>query len=498
MTTNISAELRKALVLACRTTVEMAGARLYAAGEGDESGGEITPEMRDDLLAKVRTGAYVALDVDILAYEQRPGVANRNFVRFRDGNMIALGASGKGKPFLRDHAQRDSLAVAGKILTSKTTKLADGHYEMRMRVRLTASWAVELALRGLLFAVSIGWEPTGPVECSACAAPVYTKCYHWPGDRVTETPQSDGTKKFVRDRNGDLTVEWIYTQAELIETSMCPIGGVKLAGFDGVRAALAASFPDDVEGDGLSRASDFDHRSSAPEPALTPEPSNMNTAPIVAATLAAVVVMTEAQHAHYARLSAADQESFAAKTSAERDAIVAGALAADPVVHKTKSGLEIRKSHGDIALMLAKQGDVQADALEAQRLALAAQTDATALAVLRSRAGTEIGALAGDLETKVAVLRAVDSIADEPTRTKVLAMLKGAQVAMAELGRPKGANPGGDPVLADKASAFTALEAALAPWCKTKNISAVWTEGLAAFAGSVEGKPLVDAYNATL
>lgn len=221
---------------------------LYAAGSGDESGAELTTDVRDELLRKCAAGEYVAVDIDVLAYEQRDGVRNRNNVRFRNESLIALGASGKGKPFLRDHEQWDSMSVAGKIITSKTTKLAEGQYEMRMRVRLTAPWAVELALRGLLFAVSIGWEAEGPIECSTCGTAIYTKCYHWPGDRVTEMPQADGTKKFVWDRNGVNVVEWIYTKAALKECSICPIGGVKLAGVEGVRAALAAAglaFPDD-------------------------------------------------------------------------------------------------------------------------------------------------------------------------------------------------------------------------------------------------------------
>lgn len=434
--------LHKAAPLLCRASVEIAAAKLYAAGSGDESGDEITPAMRDELLAKLKAGLHVAIDADILAYEQRTGVANRNFVRFRDGNLIALGGTGKGRPFLRDHEQRDSLAVAGKVLTSRTTKLDEGRlYELRQRVRVTAPWAVELALRDLLFAVSIGWEPTGPVECSACAAPIYTKCYHWPGDKVTETPQSDGSKKYLRDRSGALTVEWIYTSAELIETSMCPIGGVKLAGFEGVRAALAATFPDDEHGDGLVRGDDLAANSTrddvVPQPVLTPEPHQMSTPTIV--------VLTESQAAYYGKLSASDQAGYLAKSSADRDADVARALAADPVLHTAKSGLEIRRSHGEVALALAKQSDAQSDALDAQRKQLDLATETATVLTLRTRATLEIGHLAGTDSVKVAVLRALDGIADEPTRSAAILMLKGADAAFAELGTAKGADPASDP-----------------------------------------------------
>ena len=214
-------------------------------------GGPITEALRDELLAKCAAGEYVELDLDVLAYEQRPGVANRKHVRFRDGLMTRLGASGKNKPFLRDHLQGEALARGGTILVSKAEKRGEGDYAIHEHVRLTAPWAVEAALRGLMDRVSIGWWPTGPIECSVCGTEVFTKCYHWPGDKVTESTKSDGSKQFLRDRAGDRVVEWVFTEAELIETSFVNVPAVPGAGVDKVRAALSAAFPDLVEGDGL-------------------------------------------------------------------------------------------------------------------------------------------------------------------------------------------------------------------------------------------------------
>ena len=200
----------------------------------------VTPATRDELLAKVRAGEHVELELDVYAFEQLAGERNRKNVRFRDGAMQALGRSGVGKPVLRDHAQDNMLAVAGKVISSKAEKTGEGAYAVTQTWRLMAPWAVELALRGLLSTVSIGWRATGPVLCSACNATVFSQCYHCPGDRLAEKIGDDGVKRNVRDRAGSIVVEWIYTDAELVETSVVSVPAVPSAHIEGIRAALSA------------------------------------------------------------------------------------------------------------------------------------------------------------------------------------------------------------------------------------------------------------------
>ena len=478
--------------LVCRSTIGVAP-RLYASGAGDESGGEITDELRDELLTRLEAGKYVAVDIDLLAYEQRPNVRNRNSIRFRDESLIAMGATGKGKPFLRDHEQRDSLAVAGKIISSKTTKLGEGHYEIRMRARLTARFAVDLALRDLLTAVSIGWEPTGDVICSACAKPVYTVCYHWPGDRVTETPQSDGSKKYLRDRNGVLVVEWIYTNADLIETSLSPIGGVKLAGVEGIRAALSAAgltqpeFPDDESLPALNAdpiAADKSTREPpVPQPALTPEKPQMK-----------IVILTTAQHAHYLTLSSDEQTAFLEKTSAQRDADVAAKLSADPPIWKGElTGVEVRKSDGVLALQLATANEDSVKQQRAMGLQLAAATEANTLAAFRLRASTELAHIAGTEDVKVAILRALETIPDVTVRASALLSLKSADALGKDAAIPKGVNPGLSPADGDPLAAFNAGVDAFA------KANGIKDPGLALeqFLGTPEGRTLKKTYDAT-
>ena len=210
-------------------------------GELRASGTAITAEKRDELLQRAASGQHVEIEVDLLAYEQKPGVRNRNSVRFRDGSMLSIGRSGRGMPFLRDHNKWELDARGGTIVASETEKRGEGDYAIRQTVKLTAPWAVDLALRGLLTSVSIGWRPTGPVLCSACDAPIFEQCWHLPGDRLAEKDLGKAGKKLVRDPNGLTVVEWIYTAAELVETSGVNVPGVPAARVEDVRASMFAS-----------------------------------------------------------------------------------------------------------------------------------------------------------------------------------------------------------------------------------------------------------------
>lgn len=231
------AELAKVLPSVC-TLAHVAPVLAVRSG-----GVAITPEKRDELLEALAAGRYVEVEVDMLAYEQEAGKRNRNSVRFRDGAMMSLGRSGAGTPFLKDHDRWSMLSKGGSITSSRTDKLTEGHYQVHQTAKLTAPWAVELALRGLLDAVSIHWGYSGPVMCSACDAPIFTQCYHFPGDTLTEQDLGKAGKKLVRDPKGELVVEWIYTDAELRETSAVPIGGVPTAAVKDVRAALSEHVP---------------------------------------------------------------------------------------------------------------------------------------------------------------------------------------------------------------------------------------------------------------
>lgn len=206
------------------------------------NGAAVTGEARDEMLRRCAAGDYVELELDVLAFEQRPGVSNRNYVRFRDGGMLAMGRTGVGTPFLRDHDQWDAMARGGTVVASTAEKRGEGDYAIRQTVKLTAPWAVELALRGLLTTLSIGWRPTGPVLCTVCNANFF-RCSHMPGQRYTERADESapGGRTFVPDPTGTLVCECLYTAAELVETSGVNVPAVPSAQIEAIRASLAAA-----------------------------------------------------------------------------------------------------------------------------------------------------------------------------------------------------------------------------------------------------------------
>ncbi len=190
----------------------------------------ITTETRDEMLVKCRAGEYVELYMDLDAYEQREGERNRACVRLSSGAVAPAARSAKGRPFLRDHEQKNTLARGGEIVESKSVKRGDGDYVIRMTVKLTAPWAVEMALRGLLSFISVGLRATGPVMCSHCGTEVFTECWHYRGESIV-------TKAGAEPQ----VCEWIYTSAEIVEASSVNVPAVPGAHIEGIRAALSAA-----------------------------------------------------------------------------------------------------------------------------------------------------------------------------------------------------------------------------------------------------------------
>lgn len=210
---------------------------LFSSMPGDEcqlairdQGEALSEARRIELLQAVRAGEHVELELTIMPFRQDRGVINRNAVRFKEGALSGLGKSGSKTPFLRDHQQRDVMARGGTVTASKMLKdeAQDGAYLLQQTVRLTKPWAVEGVLDGTIDRFSIGWNPTGPVLCSACETPVWQSCYHYPGDVI-----SVGETKF--------TVEWVFTKAELVETSAVSVPAVVGTEIEEIRAALSVA-----------------------------------------------------------------------------------------------------------------------------------------------------------------------------------------------------------------------------------------------------------------
>lgn len=475
----------------------------------------VTAELRDELLRAIDAGTlgYCEIDVPMLAYEQRAGVDNRNFVCFRDASMRAIAKTGESKPFLRDHEQRDSMARGGTLIESTTKVPTEGHYEIRQVARLTEPWAIAMYLRGNMTTVSIGWIPTGPVLCSVCDAPWPEKCggwwMHWPGDRLKEVIDDEGKKTYVQSSKGSIIVRWIYTAAELIETSCVPVPGVPTAGMDQLRVTLSASFPgfsfDDTSDEESPRAAELAGKSTPARAARSvdpqPETSMADQHPddakhaTLRKALMAALILPEAHRAHAATLTADEAEAFCTSTAAERAATVQAALDADPVVFTGElTGITVRQSEGANAKRyaeLAEQGAAANKRHEDALAVAAARDEEHAVATICS---SRLAHLPGSDKVHANIVRSLQKAGDPALLEESLRALSGASETSKAAGKAPGANPEQDP--APEGDSLAVWKHAVEAYAKKAGITDL---GLAAekFLGTPEGLAAKKAYDAT-
>ena len=229
--------------------------------------------------------------------------------------------------------------------------------------------------------------------------------------------------------------------------------------------------------------------------ARAPQNKSTHRTPTSEATDMKTIVLTEAQHAHYSKLSATEQEAFVNKSAAERDAEVQKALDADPIVFKgEKTGIEVRKSQGDFAMKIAKQAEENAVTMAKQAEEIAKRDAAIRKAAIRKRAAEVLGNMPGDDETHDFIIERLDI--EDPKAQKALETLKGI-VATSTIGkRAAGVNGSTETVVTTKQDAFAALKKGLETFCTEQKIAKVWTDGLDAFVKTAAGKALYDAHEA--
>jgi len=145
----------------------------------------------------------------------------------------------------------------------------------------------------------------------------------------------------------------------------------------------------------------------------------------ISKSLASVVALSTTQRARHDALDLPDQLAFLAKSSLDRDAEVTKALEADPVV-ATIEGRDVRKSQDPTGAIAALAKQAAAD-----RVRVATAEAGTAQLALEKRADLEIPKLPGDVAVRSAILKAIDGIADEPTRKAAHAAVKAGSAAIA-------------------------------------------------------------------
>ena len=205
---------------------------LDAAGHVVTERSKLTDDQRQKLLARARAGELVSVQVEAITFIQR-ATPNRNLTRISDKELGAFAASFEGRPVLRDHAHDNSLARAGRVLSSTLEKRPDEHgaSQIRMTMELTAPWAVELALRDLTNEFSVAWHSAGDAVCSICATPMaqvwsfmVSACQHEVGQPY-----------------GDKICQVEFTDVEGIEVSLVNVPAVQGVGIEHVGAQLAAN-----------------------------------------------------------------------------------------------------------------------------------------------------------------------------------------------------------------------------------------------------------------
>ena len=144
----------------------------------------------------------------------------------------------------------------------------------------------------------------------------------------------------------------------------------------------------------------------------------------------AISGLSGAEKTHYDGLSEADQAGFLSATAEQRAAELTAKAAAeqadDPVVFEGVDGIRVLKSQGSEFLSMAKNLDAltrKAARLEQE------QVDAT----FRKRAEGDFAGLPGSVDTRVALLKAVESIDADDVKEQALQVLKAHADSFSEM-----------------------------------------------------------------
>lgn len=135
--------------------------------------------------------------------------------------------------------------------------------------------------------------------------------------------------------------------------------------------------------------------------------------------------MSDVQKAHYQGLDVEAAVEFIEKTSDEMDADLDAAADADMVVYKSTDGTDYRQSDDPRTVALAKKAD--ANDKKIAKMEKAAENTAYA-----KRAKDELSHLPGTEDSKVATLKAIDTIEDEDVRKTSLEALHAQNTDMAK------------------------------------------------------------------
>ncbi|MCH9664658.1 MAG: hypothetical protein K0U41_02280 [Gammaproteobacteria bacterium] len=174
-------------------------------------------------------------------------------------------------------------------------------------------------------------------------------------------------------------------------------------------------------GDNVEKGAMPDNKSTATTKAADDKVKTLEKQLAVAKVLAE---LTDDQKTYYKGLGDDSKKEFLTKSSEERQNIIDTKKASNSVVYTAKDGTEFLKSDDPRLVGMAKKMDADAAKLEK---ALLEKADMQ----YQKRVEDEFSNLPGTVDTKVAMLKALDSIEDEEVRKASLETLKAQNASLA-------------------------------------------------------------------
>ncbi|MDH5572776.1 MAG: hypothetical protein OEY89_13500, partial [Gammaproteobacteria bacterium] len=160
--------------------------------------------------------------------------------------------------------------------------------------------------------------------------------------------------------------------------------------------------------------------------------------------------LNDAEKAHYSTLSKSKAEKFIALDKAARTAELDELKKADPIVFTSESGEVFHKSDDARLVKMAKDRDED-------RKELRKQKEANETLEFTKRAETDLEFMPGTVETRVALLKSVDTIEDEAVKAEVLKSLKAKNASLGKNFEVVGESGEADPSGNDSAQKLESL-----------------------------------------
>ena len=135
----------------------------------------------------------------------------------------------------------------------------------------------------------------------------------------------------------------------------------------------------------------------------------------------AIVALSKSDREYFDGLDEAGQDAFLEKSAEDQAAEITKAAEAQAVVYTDRKGRTYTKADGERMIELAKE----ADASEVAK----AEADAEAADTALTKRAEDMAFLPGDVESRKALLKSIDAIEDEGTRTQALSALKSTNTA---------------------------------------------------------------------